>query len=57
MRNAIKKLDSAYALLSRLRVEGDNVDLLAGARQELRDCFRLLKQEEEQEARKEGDNG
>lgn len=45
----IKKLDSAYAWLARVQVSGDNVDLVAMARQELREAFRLVKQLEKED--------
>lgn len=48
-----KKMDSAYSLLSRVQVCGENVDLLAMARQELREAFRLLNELKEEEQ----DNG
>lgn len=43
----LKKMDSAYGLLARVTVNGENVDLLAMARQELREAFHLMKALEE----------
>lgn len=42
MKNALKNIDQAYGLLSQMVVNGDNVDLLAGARQALRVAYGQL---------------
>lgn len=42
MKDALKNIDQAYGLLSQLVVNGDNVDLLAGARQALRVAYTQL---------------
>ncbi len=46
-RNTLKKkLEGVWALLERLTVSGENVDLLAAARQELRALYLLAREEE-----------
>lgn len=42
MKDALKNIDQAYGLLSQLVVNGDNVDILAGARQTLRVAYSQL---------------
>lgn len=42
MKNALKNIDQAYGLLSQMVVNGDNVDILAGARQALRVAYGQL---------------
>lgn len=42
MKDALKNIDQAYGLLSQLVVNGDNVDILAGARQALRVAYSQL---------------
>lgn len=46
-RNTLKKkLEGVWALLERLTVSGENVDLLAAARQELRALYLSAREEE-----------
>lgn len=42
MKDALKNIDQAYGFLSQMVVNGDNVDLLAGARQALRVAYTQL---------------
>lgn len=45
MSEAAKKLDQAFRWLSKVTVSGESVDYLAMARQELREAYKLLKEE------------
>lgn len=48
MSEVAQKLDQAFRWLSRLTVSGESVDYLAMARQELREAYKLLKEEDSQ---------
>lgn len=68
MKDALKNIDQAYGLLSQLVVNGDNVDILAGARQALRVAYtqleaamkeeedRTLEEKEEREGNEDGNH-
>ena len=43
---AIKHLDDAFRLISGLTVSGENVDIVFMAKQELREVYKLLNEEE-----------
>lgn len=44
MKDIIKHLDNAYLWISRISVNGENVDYLAMARQEMRTAFQKLQE-------------
>ena len=44
MNEIIEHLDAAYSWLSRINVNGESVDYLAMARQELRAAYKLAKE-------------
>lgn len=49
-------IEKAYQLISSISVTGDNVDIMAGARSELRSAYQLMKQEKQKRS-EEVDNG
>lgn len=50
MNETAKRIERAYELLAKLSVSGDSVELLAMARMELREAYKLAKESEEAEA-------
>ena len=48
MKDANKHIQTAYAYLSKMLVAGDNVDMLAVAKQELREAMALIKPQKEE---------
>lgn len=46
MKEIKKHLDNAFGFLSRIPVTGDSVDMLALARQELREVYQMLNEQE-----------
>lgn len=45
-KKAIKHIDDAFRLISGLTVSGENVDVVFMAKQELREAYKMLSEEE-----------
>lgn len=49
MRELQKEIDRAFACLSAIPVSGDNVEIMAAAREHLRKAFQLARPEKEED--------
>lgn len=49
MKDAMKELETAYALLDSITIRGDSCDMMTAARQHLRAAFSILKEAKQED--------